>query len=339
MDSRKKQILAAVVEEYIRTAKPVGSRTVVERGFSASPATVRGEMSELARMGYLEQPHTSSGRRPTEQAFRFYVDEVASEKLLSAADKAKLASVYRHQPRDADSLLSETALVLSEFSRQVGLILVLPLERDRLKSVQFLEAGPGRIRVCFQLMGGGGDERVIADEWGLDAATLTRLTNLVNKFSAGRTLLSLRWELIRQVEEVQVRADRLLAKAVEMSARLLAEEKRELHIRGQANLFVQPEFVTADKLREVVLTLEDKATIIDLLEQASLARGARAIIGHELEVESLRESSIITSSYGRGPLPVGALGVIGPMRMDYARLLPLVQATSELISERLSMSA
>lgn len=333
LDRRKELILAGVVEEYVRSAQPVGSRTVVKQGVKASPATVRNEMGELEEIGLLEQPHPSAGRRPTSLGFRYYVDRLVDDQGLLPEDRSQLEGAYQPRHMNDLDLISETALLLSELSRHVGVVMFMPAERTPLKGVYFSESGEGRIKVVLTLLGGAVEERVIRDEWGLDAATLRKLGNLVNRFAPGRTLLGLRRDLIRQMEQVRAKADLLLARATELSGLLLRSEEARVVVRGQANLFDEPEFLELGILRHMVGALEQKSLLVEMLERASLAPGTRVIIGEENTIESLRKCSMVTSTYGRGENKAGAIGVIGPVRMDYARLIPLVNFTSEMISE------
>jgi len=334
LDQRKEAILAAVVEENIHTGQPVGSRTVVKKGLKASPATVRNEMAELERLGLLEQPHTSAGRTPTDSGFRYYVDHLV-DRSLSIEDREEVDSLYRTEVMSADELVAETARMLSELSNNVGVVMVVRSEQAPLRSVHFFKHGKDRIRVVLRFQGGGQEEKLIANERRLDPGVLTSLTNYVNSLAHGRSLVGLRRELLRQIEDARAYVDTLLARAAELSERMVGTEGSEVFVRGQANLLDLPEFSEIDKVREVVRALEEKNLLVRLLEQAALAAGTRIFIGSESMVENLQHCSVITSGYGSGDRRAGTLGVIGPVRMDYARLIPLVNYTSELISEYL----
>jgi heat-inducible transcriptional repressor len=216
------------------------------------------------------------------------------------------------------------------------MVMVVPAERSPLRSVHFLEHGRNKIRAMIQLAGGRQQEVVVANEWRLDAVALSRLNNLVNRIAPGLTLLELRRELIRQREEARAQADVLLARAVEISGRIAAAEEPELFVYGQANLFDHPEFAEVGRIREVLRALDDKSLLIKVLEGVTLATGIRVLIGSENSVRQMKSCSLISSTYGRGEITAGTLGVMGPTRMDYARLIPLVHYASDLISESLS---
>jgi len=334
--SRKEKILTSILEEYIWTAQPVGSARVSKQGVKASPATIRNEMAELEEMGFLEQPYTSAGRVPTHKAFRYYVDLIVDRLYPLEEDKSQLGSIYGEDIIGPEDLISRTAEVLSELSQQIGVIMVIPTERKTLRGLRISKISGKRVQVTFDFISGSKEEKIIDDEWDLDSSSLARLNNMISRLVHGKTLLSLRRELLRQMEDTRAKADRIMANAVQMSARLLEKERPELYIRGQANLFDLPEFSEVSRIKEMIKALEEKAIVVELLEKASIASGSRVIIGEESDVSLLKTCALITSSYGRGEIPAGTLGVIGPMRMDYRRLIPLVRYTSELISDNLS---
>jgi heat-inducible transcriptional repressor len=336
LDPRKELILAAVVEAYIEEAAPVGSKTVVKRGMKVSPATVRHEMSELTALGLLEQPHTSAGRLPSDRGFRYYVEHLLGRQRMLPGDKAQLDSLCDQEFVSTDQIIQRMATLLSFLSHNVGMVMVRPVERATLTSVHFLELGRDRIKVVLHLADGSREERRIKNQWGLDATALQRLTNLVSIIAPGKTLTGLRRELLRQMEETRTQVRVLLARAAEISEHLLKAQESELFIRGQANLFDLPEFAQIGALRDLLRTLEERSLLTSVLEELSMMAGLRVIIGEENKLGPMQRCSLIASTYGRGGLTVGAVGVIGPTRMDYARLIPLVHYTSECISERLN---
>ena len=328
--------LAAVVEEYVRTAQPVGSKTVARKGMRVSPATVRNEMSALTELGFLEQPHPSAGRIPADCGFRYYVDHLLERQRLEPDDAGRLDVHRRSEWAGVDDLVARTAVLLSELSRQVGVVMIAPGETAALKEVYFREAG-ANIRVSMLYADGSQDERLVKNERGLDGPTLNRLSTLVSKLAPGRTLLGLRRELLRQMEETRAQADLYLARAVELAGQVVAATMPEVVIRGQDHLFDAPEFAETGRIREMVRTLEEKSTLARLLEQATMAGAIRVIIGAENSIADMRHCAIIARGYGRGGLKTGTLAVIGPTRLDYARLIPLVHYTSELVSECLRL--
>jgi heat-inducible transcriptional repressor len=336
LDARKEQVLAAVVEAYIEQAAPVGSKTVVKRGLKASSATVRHEMAELEQLGLLEQPHASAGRMPSGRGLRYYVERLLERRRMLDEDKAEVDSFCGREFANVQDTVTHLAALLSAVSHNVGMVMVRPVERAPLKALHFIELGRDRIKIVLQFADGGLEERVIKNQWGLDAVTLGKLTNLVSLIAPGRNLTALRRELIRQMEETRSQARGLLARAAEISDQLLRTQEPELFIHGQANLLDLPEFAGAGPLRDLLRDLEEKKLLGEMLDQLSMMAGLRVIIGSENKIESLQRCSIIASTYGRHDMPVGAVGVIGPTRMNYARLIPLVIYASGRIAERLN---
>ena len=334
LDPRKEMILATVVEEYVQTAQPVGSKSVVKKGVRASSATVRNEMAELCEAGFLEQPHASSGRVPSDLGFRYYVDHLIDRRRLSPDDEDRLDLHRRSDWVGVDDLVSRTAMLLAELSRQVGVVMIAPGETAPLSAVYFRESGAG-IRVLMQLADGSQEERLVRNERGYDAAALNRLSNLLNRLAPGRTLFELRRELLRQMEETK--ADLYLARAVELSEQVVAATMPEMVIRGQDHLFDLPEFAETWRIREMVRALEERSALARLLEQATMAGATRVIIGAENSVAGMKHCAVIARGCGRGGQKSGTLAVIGPTRLDYARLIPLVHHTSELVSECLRL--
>ncbi len=338
LDRRKEMILAAVVSEYVDSGHPVGSRTVVKSGVKKSAATIRNEMVELEEMGLLEQPHTSAGRVPTDFGFRYYVDNLMSPAGVSTSDERELKSVRQSRELDVEELILATASKLAELSRRVGVIMLDRGETDTLSAIHLGDAGRKRIRVVFVFEKGTMEERIIRDEWGLDPSFLERLGNLLNASAKGRTLQGLRRELGRKLEEAKRKADLLLAGALELSGKLVSMGQREVYVRGQANLLDLDDFTEIESIREVMRTLEERRILARLFEESLSASGTRILIGEENEIESLKGCSLISIPYGNDDEPIGSLGLIGPKRTDYARLVPLVRFTGRLISQYLARS-
>lgn len=333
LEPRKEMILAAVVEEYVRSAQPVGSKTVVRQGVKASSATVRNEMAELEEMGFLEQPHTSAGRVPADLGLRYYVDHLQGGGL-GEDDREQLQNLGRSFANVSD-LIGRTVGLLAELSKQVGVVMVASLETMPLAGMHFREAGPSHIRVILRFADGSQEERLIRNERALDGNGLLRLSNLINKIAPGRTMIGLRRELLRQMEEM--RNDLYLARALELSEQVVNSTLPEVFIRGQDHLFDVPEFLESGRIRDMVRTLEEKSVLARLLEQATIAGATRVIIGAENNLPNMRHCAVIARSWGGESDRMGTLGVIGPKRLDYARIIPLVHYTSELISECLRL--
>jgi heat-inducible transcriptional repressor len=332
---RRQRILKALINEYIQSAKPVGSKTLCRSyGLRISPATVRHEMATLEDMGYLVQPHTSAGRMPTDMGLRFYVNHLLSEGHLAAKEKQKVRSFYRTGNMNWDDIFRETSRALSQMSRHVGLILSPRFEKTALQSISLRSLTHNRILVIFEFTSGIVERRVIENELNLRAGEFARMSNYLTEIGAGKNLMELRAELSRQSQAAEKLCDYLVRKALSLSEQIMDEAPElYLYIEGQANLLDQPEFSDMEKIKRFFQILEEKRIMIKLLDQALASKGVKVIIGRENPLESMQDYSLIACAYGDKERVCGALGVIGPVRLDYGKIISLVKFTSGLISD------
>ena len=337
LDKRKGLILAAVVEEYVSSASPVGSATVVKNGVKTSPATARAEMAELEAMGLLEKPHPSAGRLPTDLGFRYYVDRLMENRLTSYDQENLFAKVFHQDEINTEDMVDKMVLVLSELSHQVGIVMVPESGRSRLKALYFRADGKKHLKIIFEFYGGTIEIKRILNEWELDKSQLDRLSNLINKMSPGLTLVELRRRLNSQLKDARKKADLLFLRAIELSGKILGADGYKVHIKGQANLLDLPEFSDIDKIRGLVRIFEERKLIISMLEQATLVEGTRVIIGEENAVALMHGCSLITKACTEGHYTLGCIGLIGPTRMDYKKLIPLVNYMGSMISGRIKL--
>ncbi len=332
---RRERILKALVNEYIQSARPVGSGTLCrEYGLRVSPATVRHEMVALEDMGYLVQPHTSAGRVPTDTGFRFYVNHLLSEGHLGAQEKQKVRSFYRAGNMNWDDIFRETSRALSQMSRYVALILSPRFEKTALQSISLRSLTHNRILVVFEFNSGIVERRIIENELNLRATELEGISNYLTEIGAGRNLMEIRAELIRQSQAAEKLCDHLVRKALSLSEQIMDEAPQlYLYIEGQANILDQPEFSDMEKIKRLFQILEEKKAMIKLLDQTLASPGVKVIIGRENPLKPLQDYSLVACAYGDRERASGALGVIGPVRLDYGRVISLVKFTSGLISD------
>jgi heat-inducible transcriptional repressor len=283
-------------------------------------------------MGLLEKPHSSSGRLPTDLGFRYYVDRLMESRNTEYDEESSFARFFCNDGISMQNMVDKMASALSDFSRQVGIIMVPESGRAKLKALYFRYDGKTRIKIIFEFLDGTVEIKSILNEWDLDKSQLTRLSNLINKTVHGLTLFGLRRKLISQLNEARQKADRLFLQAVELSEKILGTDGYEIHIKGQANLLDLPEFSDIEIVQGLVKTFEERKMIISMLEQATLVEGTRVIIGEENTVGSLQGCSLITRSCMTGEYTHGCIGLIGPTRMDYKRLIPLVNYMGDMIS-------
>ncbi len=335
LSARKQKVLGSLIKEYIKTAGPVGSKTLCRLyGIKSSSATVRNDMAALEEMGYLVKQHASSGRSPTDIAFRYYVNNLLTESDLDPAEKESIRSFYRSGAMNLEDILSQTSRALSQISRHVGLILSPRFESTILENLSLSGLSRNRILAVFEFRSGVIEHRVIKNELNLRESELERISNYLTEAGSGKSPLELRAELIRQKEQALEAYDQLAGKALTLSEQIMDEAPvLNIYIEGQSNLLEQPEFSDTEKMKRFFRLCEEKKIMIRLLDQALASKGIKVIIGNENPHESMKECSVIATAYGGQGRVRGALGVIGPVRLNYAKIIPLVRFTSGLISD------
>ncbi len=332
MDERKSNILSEVICQYQQTTLPVGSRVVSRSiGIGVSPATVRNEMAELAQMGFLSQPHPSAGRVPTVRGFRYYLNNLLHAQPTPGMDWSAIGSLFDFTKMGTEEIFRETSRVLSDVSHQTALVLMPQMEYLALRSVYLSPMSGRRILARFAFKDGSMEQRVISNDLKLNRSELNRISNLINEIADGQTLMQIRRHLLDRMQE---QYDKLRLKALTLSEKLISG-RQQLHINGQSNILDHPEFSRTEVLKRLFRTLEDKNLIIKILDQTLLSPGIRVIIGEEQSVDEIKDCALITGTYGRGATVVGSVGLLGPVRMDYPRLISLVDYISGLISEHL----
>jgi heat-inducible transcriptional repressor len=343
LNDRSREIFRQIVESYLTTGEPVGSRNLSRIiSMTLSPASVRNVMSDLENLGLIWAPHTSAGRLPTELGLRFFVDALMEIGDLTDKDRraieAQVAAAGAAKPLDA--ILNEASGLLSGLTRAAGVVLT-DKSNVRLKHIEFVRLEPERALVVLVAEDGTVENRVLNLPPGLPTSALTEATNFLNARVRGRTLADARSELEAALVAGQAEVDQLTQKIV--SAGLASwsggdNEERRLIVRGHANLL--DDLRALDDLERVRLLFDDLETkrgLIDLLGRAERAEGVRIFIGSENKLFSLSGSSTIIAPYhdSAGRI-VGVLGVIGPTRLNYARIIPMVDYTAKVVSRMLS---
>jgi len=335
LDERQEQILAKVVDLYIESAQPISSRRLCGRlGLGLSTATLRHEMAELEESGYLSQPHTSSGRAPTAQGFRYYLNHLLRVRSLSAQEQESVRGHFNLEAMTNSEILSETSRVLSLLSHYAGVVFLPARERAVIRSLTFLPLHHERILTVLVTSSGRVEERVLPNRLGLPASELQRISNRLRPLAEGKTLLELRAELDRQLKAERAACDQLLVQALALSERLLEEDPAlGWYINGQSNILDQPEFSDVETVKRLLHALEEKSLMLRLVDEAIQSQGPRVILGEESLLPGLRHLALVTDRYGSEGTGLGCVGVLGPVRMNYARVIPLVRYTAGLISE------
>ncbi len=334
LSERSRRILHAIVTEFIESGEPVGSRTLSKKyGIAVSPATIRNVMSDLEEGGFLYQPHTSAGRLPTEKAFRLYVDSLMTVSALSGDEEAEIHALDDLSPGMA--LLRESSRVLSRLAGTASLIVAPRLDRRRLREIHFVvPTCSDRMLLAVLLFTDGTVESRMVDMQDVpEDAELERMHNLLAEEVGGKTLRQLRVKLASTLSQERMMLDRLTERAYELG--LLATDSPQdpvVMVEGQSRLISQPDFGDVHLLRDLLQTLDDRERLVLLLDRTILARTLQVLVGNEAELGS-GSLSLIAAPFRDGESALGSIGVIGPTRMNYPKLIPLVQAIATAVSE------
>ena len=342
INHRARKILYAIVSEYLATGEAVGSRTVTRRhGIELSPATVRNVMSDLEEMGLLEQPHTSAGRVPTETGLRFFIDSLLKVRSLSPREKDDIRERYG-KTLDFDALLKNTSRVLSDMTHYAGIVLAPAPGRQTLKQIEFVPLSQGRFLCILVTTDGRIENKLVQLEGGaLEPGQLERIHAYLNQTLEGLTLDQVRARVLREMGEEKNRYDHMVAQALRLSQAALegAEATADVIVSGAPNLLdparpAEPE--TLARMRALLHALEEKDLLVRLLDRTMASDRIQVFLGAETPFEALGETAVVAMPYGPGERPVGAIAVIGPTRMNYGKVMSVVDFTADLVSEMLT---
>jgi len=340
LSDRQGAVLRALVGAYVGEAGPVGSRMVSHLlPESLSAASIRNTLVELAELGLVDKPHASAGRVPTERGLRLFVDRLLEPEQLADYERRSIA--YSVGEADADGVVHVASQLLSESTQQLGFVVAPRVDRLVLRHVSLVRLSSDRLLVVLVSQSGEAHRRVIEAARGLDQPLLDRAASLLSERAAGRTLRELRDLLAREARAGRHKASRLLRLVVDLGTRALEAEEGapvDLVIATRLSLLAQPEFHDPRRVRDLFETVETKERLLEVLDGVIEGTGVFITFGDEVDDPGLRRCALVATHYGSGDAPLGALGVIGPSRMDYRRIVPLVEYFSQLITEKLSAS-
>lgn len=338
-DSRGQAVLSAIIKEHLVSGEPVGSRTLSDRFAHASgwsAATIRNLMGQLEEVGFVEQPHTSAGRVPTDKGYRFYVDNMLGEARLSKGDLAAINAFLGDLQNDAsgasDRLMGKISHALSALSENVGIVISPSLADNRLQHIEFLQLADNRILVVLVSSPNIVHHKIIRVSDELTQEELEQTARYLNTEFGGKSLISIRAEIVELMREEKALYDKLLCNAILLCDRSLEGEEATsavVYIDGASNMLDKPEFADAERMRELFRTFEEKSRLVKILNECitrdhSFPGEVQVVIGREHAAPSMQHCALITAPYWLGNEAVGTLSVIGPMRIEYARLMAVV---------------
>jgi heat-inducible transcriptional repressor len=335
LTKRARQVLYAVVTEFIATGEPVGSRTLTKKyGFDLSPATIRNVLADLEDAGYLAQPHTSAGRVPTDTAFRLFVDALMRVRQLSNGETTQIRDWFTDLPPGAD-ILRETGKRLSELTNAPAVLVRSRVENRTLLKVRFIPIRPGELLSVLVLSDGTVENRFISIDKPVSDGELERLHNMLEEAIDGRTLVAVRDHFRKTFEEHRDELQMLhnLGRSLMSAALEHVDRSPELVVEGQSRLLSRPEFASAEHIRELMRALDERGRLLSLLDRTLESSRVQVFLGEETSAAVGFPVSVIAAPYsGEDGQPGGAVGIIGPTRMDYPTVVPLVGATADAMS-------
>lgn len=338
LTSRDREILKDVILTFVLSAEPVSSRSVSKHGrLGLSAATIRNVMADLEEWGYLIQPHTSAGRVPTPAAYHLFIESMMQVRKVPARDRRYIEDNLRSG--DADQILGAATHLLSELSKQVGVVVTPAVGDTVLKAVNFVPIS-GRKVLCVVISAAGFvDNKVVETEDEIPRDELVRISNYVTENFAGLSLREIRGRLLKLMAEERAEVNQLLALAIALTREgLNIDGGPEVLVDGATVLLTQPELGDIGRVRRMFEAFADKARLVRLLNRCIQGQGVRVLIGNDSELTSELDFSLVATPYGVGDQTLGTLGILGPSRMEYDRVIPLVHFLGETLSRALAES-
>ena len=338
MDKRAQILLKTLVEHYISDGQPIGSRTLLQHsGLDVSPATIRNVMSDLEHLGFIASPHTSAGRVPTQKGYRLFVDSLLTVQPLGSQAVQQLKSGLSSP--NPNELINSAADMLSQLTQFAGLVMIPKRKRIAFKHLEFLPLSETRILVIIVTSDGNVQNRIILADKPYSSSELTQASNYFNSHYAGQTFEEVQQNLHSELQQMQSDMNRLMSAAIAASSSQAKGDKDGVIIAGERNLLQVDELSTnVTSLRKLFELFERRTSLMQLLDNSQHAEGIQIFIGGESGYLALDECSMITAPYEADGQVVGTLGVIGPTRMAYERVIPIVDVTAKLLSNALNNS-
>lgn len=338
LDNRSRAILREIIRVHVDTGMPVSSRKLFKSSrFQLSPASIRNIMADLTDGGFLTQPHTSAGRVPTDQAYRLYIDELMRHRNVAADVRQQVDSDLASAGADVTRLFQAASRLLSQLSGEVGFVVAPDALHTVVKSLRFLPVAPRKVLVVQVNEPDVVVSRVLETEVEYSAEELDAAGERLTREYGGKTLHEVRRKLLAELAEERAAFDRIYQRARELAQRALEKRESEdrLYVDGTVQLLDKPEFSDVESLKKVLLAFDEKARLLSLFARYLEARGTSVVLGSEdAFTEDPRLSAVLTS-YGPGETLSGMLGVIGPARREYPRVIPVVELLGRALSERL----
>ncbi|MDL1959874.1 MAG: heat-inducible transcriptional repressor HrcA [Deltaproteobacteria bacterium] len=337
LSERSREILKTIIHAYINSAEPVGSRTVSKKaGLGLSPATIRNAMADLEDIGLLFQPHSSAGRLPTETGLRYYLDFLLEKEDLSWGDQVAIEKGLMFRPADLVLTLKRAVQILASFSGHAAVVSVPRLTCDYLIHLEFLRIRPGLILVISVSDTGMVQNRLVQIDYDIPEEKLEQISQYLSSKLVHMCLEELRSVIIEELKEEKRVFDVLLEDFLDQMKR--STEQGEVFIEGKLNFLDKPEFSNVSRIRAILQTFEEKEALLTLLDRCLDSRGVQIYIGSEGLGNEMPACGMVLAPYAGSDSPLGSLGIVGPIRMNYARAVSLVEYTAQVLGEKFKES-
>jgi heat-inducible transcriptional repressor len=341
LSERAQHLLKVLVDRYIREGQPIGSRTLSrDPNLDLSPATIRNVMADLEEMGLVRSPHTSAGRIPTVRGYRLFVDTLLHINPLDCAEEQRLRNQFNQKQNDPQ-LFEQTSNLLSEITHLASVVMLPRRNSNALRHVEFLSLSEARVLVILVVNEYEVQNRIIHTSRHYSATQLEQAANYLNTAFAGKDIKTVREDLLQELQETRQTLDDMMRTAIEEMAKKAFEssdsEERNLVMSGQTNLMEQADLSNVEKLRDLFIAFNQRYDVLQLLDKALNAEGVKIFIGEESGYQVFDECSVVTSPYyATDGSVIGVLGIIGPTRMAYERVIPIVDLTAKLLGSALN---
>ncbi|KAB8126883.1 heat-inducible transcriptional repressor HrcA [Gracilibacillus oryzae] len=333
LTDRQIQVLQVIIDEFIHTAQPIGSRAIAKKEqISFSPATIRNEMADLEDLGFIEKTHTSSGRVPSERGYRFYVDHLLSPFLLSNQEMSVIAQTFEKEIIEFEKVVQKSARVLSDMTNYTSIILGPEVFKTTLKQIQIISLSDQAAVAILVTNTGHVEHRYFTVPSTMQASDLEKLVNILNKRLAGVPIIQLQEKLYGEVAQLlQKYSNDFETTYTYLKAALLEKKPVKLYMDGKTNILLQPEFNDIEKIQSLYSVMEKEDKMANILRSTS--KGIKVSIGQENELDEMQDCSLITASYTLGGEQMGTVALLGPKRMEYSRVISLLNVLSTRLSK------
>jgi len=336
---RYRAILESIISQYIETVSPVGSRAVAAGAkLNISPATIRNIMADLEEMGYLMQPHTSAGRIPTDKGYRYYVDVLMEVQRITQEEQERIRHEYENRQKEINDVLRVTTRLLSLMTRKPGLITAPKKGNIKLRHLELVSLTQYRLLAVLVFQSGVVENIYVDLDEEVTAAEIEWLQNVINHHGRGKNILHLAVALKKALagEDHPPARQALLVVIVDTIMASLDTHEEVVFVDGASLLLEQPDFRNLGCIKEMLRTLENREKLREILRRDLNTHGAVVTIGNEIPVSDLRDCSVVTGQYNIGGQPMGALGIVGPTRLEYPKVIAIINHVSQVVSEILT---